>query len=122
MLQNGAAFWKLLDDLFITKRGKGYNKLGQLLGFITKWAVTVFITKRGKVCYKIEQLFENYWMIFLLQNRARVITKRGSFFITKRGNGYNKMRQLLRFITKWGKDYNKMGQLWGFITKRDLTV
>ena len=59
-------------------------------------------------------------MIFLLQNGARVITKRGSFFITKRGKGYNKMGQLLRFITKRGKGYNKTGQLLRFITKRGV--
>ena len=44
-------------------------------------------------------------MIILLQNEARVITKRGSFFITKRGKGYNKTRQVLQnaaIITKRG--------------------
>ena len=51
------------------------------------------ITKRGKGYYKTRQL---YWMIILLQNEAKVLTKRVSFGITKRGNGYYKTWQVLQ--------------------------
>ena len=52
--------------------------------------------------HTVSQSFRMIQEVFqkLLQNAARVITKRGSllddYFITKRGKGYNKTRQVLQ--------------------------
>ena len=43
-----------------------------------------FITKRGKVYYKTGQLSEKDSLLELLQNGARVVTKRGSFQVFSR--------------------------------------
>ena len=65
-----------------------------------------FIAKRGKGYCKTRQL---YWMILLLENEAKVITKRVNSFIAKRGKGYCKTRQVLqneaKVISKRGRYY-----------------
>ena len=68
LLQNAAA---LLDDHFITKRGKGSYKTRQLWYYKTRqWLLqnAAGITKRGKGSYKTRQVLQN----------AASITKRGS--------------------------------------------
>ena len=68
LLQNAAA---LLDDHFITKRGKGSYKTRQLWYYKTRqWLLqnAAGITKRGKGSYKTRQVLQN----------AAIITKRGS--------------------------------------------
>ena len=54
-------------------------------------------------------------MIILLQNDAKVLTKRVSFGITKRGNGYYKTRQVLqneaKVLTKRGRYYKTQQSL-----------
>ena len=70
------------------------------------------ITKRGKGYYKTRQL---YWMIILLQNEAKVLTKQVSLGITKRANGYYKTRQVLqneaKVLTKRGRYYKTQQSL-----------
>ena len=75
MLQNGAAFWKLLDDLFITKRGKGYNKTGQLFyyktgqGLLQNGAAFEVYYKTGQGLLQNGAAFEIYYKTGrLLQN------------------------------------------------------
>ena len=68
LLQNAAA---LLDDHFVTKRGKGSYKTRQLWYYKTRQRLlqnAAGITKRGKGSYKTRQVLQN----------AAIITKRGS--------------------------------------------
>ena len=75
MLQNGAAFGKLLNDPFITKRGNSYYKTGQLFYYKTGQALLQngaafeFYYKTGQRLLQNGAAFEVYYITGqLLQN------------------------------------------------------
>ena len=75
LLQNGAAFGKLLNDPFITKRGNSYYKTGQLFYYKTgqvllqNWAAFEVYYKTGQGLLRNEAAFEVYYITGqLLQN------------------------------------------------------
>ena len=84
LLQNAARVitkrGSLLDDHFITKRGKGYYKTRQLFYYKTGQGLlqnAAGITKRGKGYYKTRQVLQN----------AAIITKRGSTLLLNSSTG-----------------------------------
>ena len=95
MLQNGAAFYELLNDYFIAKRGKGSYKTGQLLyyktgqGLLQNGAAFEVYYKTGQVLLRNGAALEVYYITgHLLQNaplhlESRTFLKRNKYHILR---------------------------------------